>query len=416
VRPLRLNLRHLEGALELRRTHHFGAAARAISLSQSALTQGIAALERHLGCALFERRPDGTFPTPAGAIFTDAVARALDGLNCVTLNQANETQRVPLSRRVTLTQLRALLAVDAARSIRGAARASGLSEASIHRALSDLQSGVRILLAIPERSGVTLTAAGLKLAQAARVTIGELESGLATARAGQPQPIRVGAMPLIRAGLLPSAIAQLCAARPDVHVEVIEGAYSQLLDALLAGKLDLLLGALRETAPDGTIQRHLFDDELVMVARSDHPLATATQWDPASIATYPWAASPRGTPRRALWEAMLRQRGVIPPVPRLECSSASAVRSLLLHGHWLAMLSPDQFRIERELGLLSAIGGPFATTTRPIGVTMRAIWRPDADQRALLDILDRCVRSSIGMSGAAEGIAEKRGTPGLCAR
>jgi len=125
-------------------------------------------------------------------------------------------------------------------------------------------------------------------------------------------------------------------------VEVIEGAYPQLLDALLAGKLDLLLGALRETAPDGTTQKHLFDDELVMVARSDHPLATATRWDPVSIVTYPWAASPRGTPRRALSEAMLRHRGVIPPVPRLECSSASAAEARkMLSGGYRSLLCAD---------------------------------------------------------------------------
>jgi DNA-binding transcriptional LysR family regulator len=197
-------------------------------------------------------------------------------------------------------------------------------------------------------------------------------------------------MPLIRAGLLPSALAQFCQARPNVRLRVVEGAYPELLEGLLEGRLDVLLGALRETAPEGVTQHHLFEDDLVIVARSDHPLAAGRGWDPRALADFPWAASPPDTPRRTRWEEMLRASGIEPPVPQIECSSASAVRGLLLQGNWLAMLSPDQFRIERELGLLTALGGPLAASTRPIGITMRAGWKPDSQQALLLDILARC--------------------------
>ena len=223
-------------------------------------------------------------------------------------------------------------------------------------------------------------------------------------------PIRVSRFCKVRADV-PSALAQFCQERPNARLRVVEGAYPELLEALLEGRLDLLLGALRETAPAGVTQRYLFEDDLVIVARTDHPLATARGWDARALADFPWAASPPGTPRRTRWEEMLRASGVEPPMPQIECSSASAARGLLLEGNWLAMRSRDQFRTERELGLLTPLGGPLATSTRPIGITIRADWKPDGQQTLLLDILARCAdeHQLLGPAVTAAGSAASSG-------
>ena len=101
--------------------------------------------------------------------------------------------------------------------------------------------------------------------------------------------------------------------------------------------------------------------------------------------------------------------GIEAPLPRVECSSASPIRGLLLQGDWLAMLSPDQFRIERELGLLAPLGGPLPASTRIIGLTTRAGWEPDEIQQALLDILDRCASAHDVSVGHADPAQRKFG-------
>jgi DNA-binding transcriptional LysR family regulator len=395
------NLRHLEGVAEIRRTGSFGAAAGAISLTQSALTQAVASLERRVERSLFERQPRGATPTTAGHLLADSVDRAL-----AILNAADPSHRTPLVRRVTGTQLLALAAVESASAFRGGARASGLSEASIHRAVRDLERSLGAALIVRTGTGIAPTPAATALAHAARQAMAEIELGFEAARNGG-RAVVVGAMPLVRAGLLPSAMAQLCAREPHARVRVMEGAYAELLAALLDGKIDMLLGALREAAPDGAVQRQLFNDDMVVVARSDHPLARNSDWQASALADFPWAASPPGTPRRARWEDMLRAGGIEPPAPQVECSSASAARGLLLQGNWLAMLSPDQFRIERELGLLIPLGGPLPISTRPIGITLRAGWRPDRTQALMIDILQSCAdehgypATPLGVAGQA---------------
>ena len=63
-----INLNHLRYALTVARHGHFGRAAEQLEVTQSALSQGIAALERQLGMRLFDRDPGGVRITAAGQL------------------------------------------------------------------------------------------------------------------------------------------------------------------------------------------------------------------------------------------------------------------------------------------------------------------------------------------------------------
>ena len=62
----RLKLRHLSVLLAIDRTRHIGRAARELNISQPAISKTLQELERAAGAPLFERRANGSFPTPAG--------------------------------------------------------------------------------------------------------------------------------------------------------------------------------------------------------------------------------------------------------------------------------------------------------------------------------------------------------------
>ena len=87
--PFELNLRHLRAVSAIVARGSMSAAAEAVSLSQPALTQGIAKLEQQLEVLLFERlrkadcSPSG--PTPPSPISAGPHARraaASPGPNC----------------------------------------------------------------------------------------------------------------------------------------------------------------------------------------------------------------------------------------------------------------------------------------------------------------------------------------------
>ena len=109
---------------------------------------------------------------------------------------------------MTISQLRALLALAAAGSFVNAAQASGLSQPSLHRAVRDVERLSGVVLVERRGRGVRLTEAGRRLARGFSLAIAEIQAALdeidalAELETGQ---IRIGAMPLARARLLPLA-------------------------------------------------------------------------------------------------------------------------------------------------------------------------------------------------------------------
>jgi molybdenum-dependent DNA-binding transcriptional regulator ModE len=102
-------------------------AARTVNLTQPAITQGIAKLERDIGAPLFERRPGGMEPTEAARILAPRAEAAL---------------KLVGSSRVTAPQMRSFIALARGGSYAAAAAATGVREASVHRAVADLALGL----------------------------------------------------------------------------------------------------------------------------------------------------------------------------------------------------------------------------------------------------------------------------------
>ena len=136
------NLRHLSAAMAVWQLGSISRATQRVHLSQSAITQGLAKLERDLGVTLFTRAATGLYATDAGTIFLRRVERALNWLNAIeqTSGLRNNRRTQPLYRRLTSTQLRALLCVVEQGSYSLAASQLGLTQPTVHRAVKDLEA------------------------------------------------------------------------------------------------------------------------------------------------------------------------------------------------------------------------------------------------------------------------------------
>ena len=370
-----LNLRHLRAMAAIARLGSLSAAARAVNLSQPAITQAVARLEALLGEPLFSRHAQGVSATAAARLLVPRAEAALAHI---------------ASPRVTMAQVRALLALAREGGYVGAARATGVSEPSLHRAIGDLAIVLGRPLVVRRGRGLALTEAGKRIARAFRLARAELEAGLAELaglRGRETGRIVIGAMPLSRASILPRAVAAFHPAHPDVKIAVVEGSHAELIEPLRDGELDLIIGALRDPAPgDDVVQLALFQDRPIVVGRFGHPLAERTP-DLAALAAFPWIVAAPGTPLRRQWDAMFASLGGAAPNVPIECGSVITIRQILMESDFLALLSVDQVALELESRWLAKIGAAPADIVRVIGVTTRADWRPTPFQRALLDAL-----------------------------
>ncbi|MGJ8536650.1 MAG: LysR substrate-binding domain-containing protein [Parasphingopyxis sp.] len=367
------NLRHYAALAATVRHGSLTRAAKAVNLTQPALTQAIRRLEDDLGCALFERRPDGMIATEPGRILARRAEEVIGQIG---------------STRVTGTQFSAFLELARAGSYAMAAANMGLSSASLHRAVSGLSDALGQRLVERRGRGIMLTTVGQRLARRFGLAKAELRAGLAEVAQWKGEAegqIAIGAMPLSRARWLPTAIARFGKDHPGVDIEIMEGSYAELSGPLRDGDIDMMLGALRAGSDAVDLEQEpVFEDRPAVIMRVGHPLLDKPgPLGANTLLDHPWILPGRSTPLRAYWEAMLLSLGLEPPHVAIECGSVLTIRELLLSSDALTLLSTDQLRVEIEGGLLGWRAPP-VPVARTIGIITRAGWRPTATQAACL--------------------------------
>ena len=371
-----LNLRHLRAITKIAELGTMNAAAQAVNLTQPAITQALSRIESMIALPLFERRHDGMISTAAADIFVPRAKAALDHI---------------ASPHVTMSRMRALIALADTGSYTGASMLTGLSLPSLHRAVSDLALSSRKSLAGRRGKIVILTGAGEVMARSFRLARVELEAGLSeidALKGHETRRIAIGAMPLSRARVMPAAVTKFLRRNPHVHISIVEGSRSELVDPLRNGSIDLMIGAVREPLAEPDLhQKVLFRDRIVAIGRAKHPLSGLSP-SAAELATYPWVISSVGTPLRHLWEQMFVREGLaLPPVP-VESGSVMTIRQLLMDSDFLTLLSPDQVLVELEAGWLARIADLPEDLDRIIGVTTRNSWNPTRVQSEFLADLE----------------------------
>jgi LysR family transcriptional regulator of gallate degradation len=278
------NLRHLQAFHEVVASGSISAAALKMHLTQSAVTQAVAAIERYFDASLFARSAAGMRPTQAGSICAHRVERALmqlrDGLQEVAGLQLGAAERSLLFRRVSGAQLSSLIKLVEFRNFTHAARASGVSQPTIHRAARTLERTLKATLFEKTSYGVVPTREAEKLSRRAHlafVEIAQARAEIDALRGRESGRTVIGAMALARSFLVPSALIRFTREHTEHAVAILEGTYEHLLAALQSGQADFLIGALREARLSaGIVQEHLFDDPLSVDRTSKHVAVART--------------------------------------------------------------------------------------------------------------------------------------------
>ncbi len=395
------NLRHLLALREVARAGSVSAAARAVHLSQPAVTQAVASLERSLAARLFLRAGRGMVLTPAGELAAARVERVLDHIRG-GIEELRRGGREPAANRlsaITAAQLAALAGAAEQGAFGRAARVGGVARSTVHRAARQLERALGATLFESTSHGLRPTREAERLARRVRLAAAEFDQARAevAALAGREGGVTViGAMPLARSSIVPAAVLEFAARHPRHRISILDGPYDTLVAALRRGSADVLVGALRETVPQGLVQEPLFDDPLAIIVRAGHPLARSGRRPTvAALSAYPWIAPRAGSPLRSHFEALFAA-GTPPCAEPIECNSLVAARALLVASDRVMLLSAEQVHHERAAGQLVALPHPRGDVRRRIGLTLRRDWWPTAAQTDLLATIRGRARSSNG--------------------
>jgi DNA-binding transcriptional LysR family regulator len=223
-------------------------------------------------------------------------------------------------------QLRFLDLLASAGSLAATAERLSMSPSAASMMLKEIEGLFGTKLFRRQGRGMSLTDAGRALLPRCQTVLGEIAAIGSTLKGPGIPLLRLGAFPHTTTTVLPEIVKRLVSGRPAWQVQIIDGTAEDLLQRLLQGDIDLLLGRLpRQStgtpAVAGLAQRLLYQSSLSVVAARNHPLAGRRPLTLADLLRWPWILpGPQSTTRVAVIDAFQRQ-GLEPPVPVAESPS-----------------------------------------------------------------------------------------------
>ncbi|NLP60323.1 LysR family transcriptional regulator [Paraburkholderia sacchari] len=392
------NLACLYAVLRVAEMGSVSRAATALFRAQSAITRAVQQVETTLDAPLFDRKPSGMVATPVGRAVLKRSERVFTELNelaswcAMRQSRKRATPQGGLPAYLLNTRRLQLFSTLARyRHMPSAARALNVTQPAVSSAVRILETGAGFPLFHRHPRGLLLTTDGETFLLHVRRALNDLRhvpDDVAALHGSVQGVVTVGALPLGRTLILPEAVARVVTRFPKVRVITDESAYEALVAGVRAGDIDFILGALRANdATSGLENEKLMSENLVILARHDHPLAKVKDLSIKNLGDAQWVLPSSHSPTRRLFEALFRRAKIKPPMPTVETADLAIIRGLLLHTDMIAVLGAQQLHYECASGMLAVLDVPMRDTTRDIGLTTRTGSPPSPAAHELINAI-----------------------------
>ncbi|MCC5861825.1 MAG: LysR family transcriptional regulator [Gammaproteobacteria bacterium] len=251
------------------------------------------------------------------------------------------------------------LAVMAHRHFGRAADAVRVTQPAMTKSIRKLETELGCQLFERGRFGAVPTDAALVLERRAQLILAEsrlAEAELASLHGGRGGRISVGVGISLATRIMPQALMEYRRRWPQVTVKCDVGNSAELYPRLVGGELDLVISAPLPSVPvdPGLQQTLLYVEEDALVVRVGHPLHSEPPQSLEDLLAHPWVISPE----MGMWSKVLKvfsDAGVQPPRDRVETTSSTLAKALMLQGDYMCVLSRDLYHAEAQQGLLAAL-------------------------------------------------------------
>lgn len=262
--------------------------------------------------------------------------------------------------------LRAFVAVAEHGGFTSAARAIGVSQPAVSRAVRELERSVGFELLERAPKGVRLTRAGESFLSNARDVIGAMRSAEEAVSAlgglGHGR-LHIGASTTIATYVLPAFIGKFLEGHPAVDVRLDSAHTRGVAQMLLDYHLDVALTEA-PVSDDKINSRRWRTDHLVAVASPKHPLASQRRIPPAALAIELLLLRERESGTRTIVLEGLAAAGVTPG-RTMEIDGPEAIKQIAAAGRGIAVVSRYTVVEQLSLGRLVVLDIPKLKITRP---------------------------------------------------
>jgi DNA-binding transcriptional LysR family regulator len=225
-----------------------------------------------------------------------------------------------------------------------AAEALHLSQPALSKSLRRLEQILDVRLVNRTPKGVELTAEGSMLLlriRELRLSLQSLAREITDMSEGRAGHLRVGVGSPVSEQLLSSSFAALLKDAPRTKLLVSTSDNDFMFPALRNGELDVIVTYFRPS--EGLIGEHLYDDEFVVCASADHPLAQRGEVSLTELAAERWAfTEPNLVSQRWLLDKF-REAGLPPPRITFESRSLALKQRTVACSDLLTFVSRSVF-------------------------------------------------------------------------
>jgi len=276
-----------------------------------------------------------------------------------------------------LQHLHAFSTIVESGSLGRAAQTLNITQPALSRTIKRLEDQVGAALFERHSKGMHLTDIGQTLLPHATLLLREsarASEEIDAMRGLAKGTIRVGAVGSIACLTLPRAIEAVLARWPSLRVEVIEGVWDRLAEALIKHEVDLALGvALPDTEEIIAIKDCRWQDCSHVVAGLGHPLRARPGLRLDDVMHQRWTTSPRGTAPYDHMASVFAANGLGMPNIAVETRSVMVLKSLVAHSGFLSWMAEPMYEAESKASLIDALPLPGVVGTRVLTAFRRRI-------------------------------------------
>ncbi len=285
--------------------------------------------------------------------------------------------------------LKYMLSVEKTGSITAAAREHFVTQPAVSIQLRKLQEELGTTLFEVVGREVRFTAAGKKVLEYARrmsalekEMVGEI-SGIAGLASGD---VSIGTIDAASIYILPAVYSSFRRKYPGIELRVDVSSTLPLLERMLDGRLDFVVGTLSAEKRAGVEETEIFREKLVPIAPPGHPAAVRRSVDVEMFAGHPFISFHRESVTRRMIESALLDLGVTLEVA-MEIDSQEAIKNLVASGLGLSILPHETVRWEIDRGTLARSRVRGLKIERSIGLMMPEKRHVTAAARAFLEVM-----------------------------
>lgn len=246
-----------------------------------------------------------------------------------------------LLSRAKLRHLQVFVKTAELGSVKGAAKAVGLSQPSATQVLADLELLMECKLFLRHSRGMTLTSIGDGLLPLARRFVGLVDESATqvAALAGHASSVvRIAAISAGVAGLLAEAIPAFIRAYPDILVQLQELDAPRQAALVANDDVDCAISRTPAVVPEGWEFIPLLRDRFAVIAGPHHPLAHKRVLTFEDLLGATWLTMPVSVPARGVLDTLFANSPKQPTLFNAITASPGMIWALLSQEPLLALI------------------------------------------------------------------------------